>query len=87
MTNTTETPKDRYLVKVDGPGTWREVLNTDSSAYGGSNVGNAGSVTARAATDAERAQLGGDARYVLELTLPPLGAVALKLDAPPTAKS
>jgi 1,4-alpha-glucan branching enzyme len=33
-----------YRIKVPFSGTWREVLNTDSSLYGGSNVGNAGSV-------------------------------------------
>jgi 1,4-alpha-glucan branching enzyme len=33
-----------YRIKVPFSGTWREVLNTDSSIYGGSNVGNAGSV-------------------------------------------
>jgi 1,4-alpha-glucan branching enzyme len=25
-------------------GTWREVLNTDAAGYGGSNVGNAGTI-------------------------------------------
>jgi 1,4-alpha-glucan branching enzyme len=33
-----------YRIKVPFSGTWREILNTDSSLYGGSNVGNAGSV-------------------------------------------
>ena len=31
-----------YRVRVPFAGTWREVLNTDSAHYGGSNVGNAG---------------------------------------------
>ena len=31
-----------YRIKVPFSGTWREVLNTDSALYGGSNVGNGG---------------------------------------------
>ena len=34
-----------YRIKVPFSGTWREVLNSDSALYGGSNVGNAGAVT------------------------------------------
>ncbi|MDR3074057.1 MAG: alpha amylase C-terminal domain-containing protein, partial [Deltaproteobacteria bacterium] len=45
---------------------WREVLNTDSELYGGSNVGNFGG---REAVNRER-------RHSLTLTLPPLGALA-----------
>jgi 1,4-alpha-glucan branching enzyme len=33
-----------YRIRVPFSGTWREVLNTDSELYGGSNVGNAGAV-------------------------------------------
>ena len=33
-----------YRISVPFSGTWREVLNTDSELYGGSNVGNAGAV-------------------------------------------
>ncbi|HET7679826.1 MAG TPA: 1,4-alpha-glucan branching protein GlgB [Xanthobacteraceae bacterium] len=33
-----------YRVRVPFAGAWREVLNTDSAIYGGSNVGNAGAV-------------------------------------------
>jgi len=33
-----------YRIKVPFPGVWREVLNTDSAVYGGSNVGNSGAV-------------------------------------------
>src|SRR5215510_1869042 len=34
-----------YRIKVPFSGTWREILNSDSALYGGSNVGNAGAVT------------------------------------------
>jgi 1,4-alpha-glucan branching enzyme len=33
-----------YPIKVPFSGTWREVLNTDSALYGGTNIGNAGAV-------------------------------------------
>jgi 1,4-alpha-glucan branching enzyme len=33
-----------YRIPVPFSGTWREVLNTDAAAYGGSNVGNAGAI-------------------------------------------
>jgi len=33
-----------YRIKVPFAGIWREVLNTDAAAYGGSDVGNAGAV-------------------------------------------
>jgi 1,4-alpha-glucan branching enzyme len=33
-----------YRIKVPFAGAWREVLNTDSERYGGSNIGNGGSV-------------------------------------------
>jgi 1,4-alpha-glucan branching enzyme len=33
-----------YRIRLPFSGTWREVLNTDAAAYGGSNVGNAGMI-------------------------------------------
>jgi 1,4-alpha-glucan branching enzyme len=41
------TPKayGNYRIKVPFSGVWREVLNTDSALYGGSNVGNGGAVS------------------------------------------
>jgi 1,4-alpha-glucan branching enzyme len=63
------TPQVRhdYRVKVPVAGPWREVLNTDSALYGGSNVGNAGAVIATRP----------DQEIELSLVLPPLGAVFL----------
>ena len=42
------TPASRYYYRVGVPfgGYWQEVLNSDSSAYGGSNQGNAGGIAA-----------------------------------------
>jgi 1,4-alpha-glucan branching enzyme len=63
------TPQVRhdYRVKVPVAGPWREVLNTDSALYGGSNVGNAGAVIATQS----------DQQIEISLVLPPLGAVFL----------
>jgi 1,4-alpha-glucan branching enzyme len=47
---------------------WREILNTDSEYYGGSNMGNYGEVWLDYA---------GDGQVFFTLTLPPLSAVAL----------
>jgi 1,4-alpha-glucan branching enzyme len=56
-----------YRVPVPFAGRWREVLNTDAAAYGGSNAGNAGLVDAvEGATGAE-----------LRLAVPPLAAIFL----------
>jgi len=59
-----------YRVPCPRAGEWQEVLNTDSGYYGGSNVGNGGGAVA--CTDNWH---GG---HFMELTLPPLAAVALK---------
>jgi 1,4-alpha-glucan branching enzyme len=39
-------PHEGYRVGLPSHGTWREVLNTDAAAYGGSGVGNLGQVEA-----------------------------------------
>ena len=53
--------------RVPFAGNWREVLNTDAAVYGGSNVGNAGRVTAVVTADSPE----------LHVVLPPLAAVYL----------
>ncbi len=58
-----------YRVRVPCPGNWREVLNSDSSHYGGGNVGNTGTVTAQGLVPE------------LTLTIPPLAAIYLVPDA------
>jgi 1,4-alpha-glucan branching enzyme len=56
---------------VPHAGAWRERLNTDAAAYGGSNLGNGGSVV----TDPVPSH-GYD--HSLALTLPPLAAIWLQ---------
>jgi 1,4-alpha-glucan branching enzyme len=61
------TPEVRYNYRVRVPfaGIWREVLNTDAASYGGSNMGNAGTVSAVVTPESPE----------LHLVLPPLAAL------------
>ena len=68
--NFTPVPRYGYRLGVPQGGLWREVLNTDASPYGGSNVGNGGSVHAE---DAPSHGLPAS----LPLTLPPLATIVL----------
>lgn len=70
--NFTESTHHGYRVGVPAPGSYQELLNTDSSHYGGSNEGNLGNVFAEPVPYHQY-------DYSLALTLPPLGAVFLKL--------
>jgi 1,4-alpha-glucan branching enzyme len=69
--NNTPIPRFNYRLGVPFEGVWAEVLNTDSSAYGGSNHGNVGGVLASPIPSHGRP-------FSLNLTLPPLGALYLK---------
>jgi 1,4-alpha-glucan branching enzyme len=46
VSNFTPVPRQDYRIGLPLPGRWREILNTDAAAYGGSNLGNAGGVIA-----------------------------------------
>jgi len=69
--NFTPIPRENYKVGVPFGGFYREVLNSDSQIYGGSNTGNMGGVFA------ENLPFHGRP-FSLTLTLPPLGMVVLK---------
>ena len=65
ISNFTPVPRHGYAVPLPDPGRWREILNTDAAAYGGSGVGNMGGVTAghdgsRRARDPDAAAAGHD---------------------------
>jgi 1,4-alpha-glucan branching enzyme len=68
--NMTPVPRVDYGIGVPRPGYWRELLNTDSDAYGGSNLGNAGGVNSVATS------MHGEAQSLF-LTLPPLATIFL----------
>jgi 1,4-alpha-glucan branching enzyme len=71
--NFTPVVRRGYRIGAPQPGTYREVLNSDSRHYGGSDVGNGGGVRAR-----ERPWM--DLPCSLELTLPPLAGLVLVID-------
>ena len=70
--NFTPVVRTGYCLGCPQGGTWKEIFNSDAEIYGGSNVGNVGEVIAKKAGDI------GSFPYYLELTLPPLGAIALR---------
>ncbi len=75
--NFTPVPRHGYRIGVPHPGQFREVLNTDGAAYGGSNMGNGGSVWTQPVPSH-----GHPAR--LALTLPPLAVlIHNKVDGKP----
>jgi len=72
--NFTPVPRHGYRIGVPAPGPYREVLNSDSRYYGGSDVGNNGRLVAAPAP-----WMGQPAQ--LELTLPPLaGLIVMRMD-------
>ncbi|HEY9762552.1 MAG TPA: 1,4-alpha-glucan branching protein GlgB [Trichocoleus sp.] len=72
--NFTPNPHYDYWVGVPKAGYYREILNSDASAYGGSGAGNYGG---------KQTHVWEQARwpYALSLTLPPLSVLVLKLDS------
>ncbi len=71
--NFTPVARENYWIGLPRPGRWREILNTDAPAYGGSGLGNLGAVTAAAP-----GHRGFPA--AAEVTAPPLAAVYLLFD-------
>jgi 1,4-alpha-glucan branching enzyme len=71
IANFTPVPHERYRVGVPEPGYSREVFNTDSQSYGGSNFGNGGGVMAEPVPWMGRP-------YSLPLRVPPLGVLFFK---------
>ena len=70
--NFTPVPRVGYRLGVPKLGLYREILNTDSEMFGGSNMGNSGAVEAE--------PVGHHGRPAsLTMTLPPLAIVAFKL--------
>ncbi|MBS0848240.1 1,4-alpha-glucan branching enzyme [Citrobacter sp. JGM124] len=72
--NFTPVPRYQYRFGINCPGLWREVLNTDSMFYHGSNMGNEGLTNSEAIESHGR-------RHSLSLTLPPLSTIWLVREA------
>jgi 1,4-alpha-glucan branching enzyme len=71
--NMTPIPRHGYRIGVPRAGRWREVANTDSRFYGGSDLGNDGGAHAHDQPSH------GESHSVL-LTLPPLATVMLRAE-------
>ena len=71
VANLSPVPRHGYRVGLPARGPWSEVLNTDATEFGGSGVGNGGSVEA-----VDTAWHGQP--YSADLTLPPLGVLWLR---------
>jgi 1,4-alpha-glucan branching enzyme len=72
--NLSPVPREEYRLGLPQAGRWREALNTDSTYYGGSDVGNLGGVEAEAVPWHEQP-------FSAEVVLPPLGVVWLVPEA------
>jgi 1,4-alpha-glucan branching enzyme len=63
ITNFSPVPHERYRLRMPTPGVWREILNTDDLAYGGSGVSN------------QSFAVDVDTELYTELRIPPLATV------------
>jgi 1,4-alpha-glucan branching enzyme len=68
--NLAPVPRPDYRLGLPRAGRWREVLNTDSSFYGGTDTGNLGGIEAEPVGWHEQP-------FSAEVTLPPLGVIWL----------
>ena len=71
--NFTPVSRNAYRIGVPAAGFWREVLNTDASAYGGGNAGNMGGVMAEGVPH-------NGQPYSIVAVLPPLASVFFRQD-------
>jgi 1,4-alpha-glucan branching enzyme len=71
--NFTPLPRHHYRIGAPRRGRWREAINTDSSLYGGSNLGNGGHVTASSGRSHGQP-------FCIDLTVPPLSTLLLRFD-------
>ena len=75
MANFTPVVRYDYRIGVPEAGRYRELLNSDATAYGGENVGNSGVVESDPREHHGRP-------HSLSLTLPPLAVLYLKREHP-----
>ncbi|SCX09691.1 1,4-alpha-glucan branching protein GlgB [Candidatus Aquiluna sp. UB-MaderosW2red] len=68
VVNFSPNPQHDFRIGLPSPGTWQELINTDSEAYGGSGVGNFGAVITEPISHNGHGQ---SAR----ISVPPLGAI------------
>jgi 1,4-alpha-glucan branching enzyme len=73
ISNFTPVPRTKYQIGAPRRGRWAEIFNSDAAIYGGSNLGNGGSVVA-----IEKRSHGQP--FSIELNVPPLATVLLRFD-------
>ena len=73
--NFTPVPRTNYRFGVPRAGTWQECLNSDAKIYGGSGYGNLGGLATSPIPSHGH-------NHSLSVTLPPLGIVFMKAEAP-----
>ncbi|RLB39945.1 MAG: 1,4-alpha-glucan branching enzyme, partial [Deltaproteobacteria bacterium] len=73
--NFTPVPRHQFRVGMPRPGNWKEILNTDATPYGGSGMGNPGTISTEA-----HPWHGRDCS--MKITLPPLAALFFKGERP-----
>lgn len=69
--NMTPVPRDEYRIGVPVPGYYKEILNSDASKYGGSNIGNNGGVYSEPIASHGR-------ENSIAMTVPPLSCVVFR---------
>ncbi len=74
VSNFTPEPRRNYRIGLPHRGRWKEILNTDAPAYGGSGIGNLGGVTAFS-------QPSHGFPASAEITVPPLATVYFEFDS------
>ncbi len=74
--NLSPSPRDSYRIGLPFAGRWTEILNTDAAGYGGSGVGNGGSVEAVP-------EVWDDRPASAQIVLPPLSTVYLQFNRTP----
>jgi 1,4-alpha-glucan branching enzyme len=78
LVNATPEPRENYRVGVPRPGRWQELLNSDAEVYGGSGMGNLGSV--------ESAPVAYHGHFhSVNVTLPPLSVTLFGCEGTPPA--
>jgi 1,4-alpha-glucan branching enzyme len=76
--NFTPNPHYGYAIGVGKPGVYREIFNSDSELFGGSNLGNGGKVVAIA-------EPRHGFEHSVRVTVPPLGVVVFKAEKAATS--
>ncbi|MEW5757392.1 MAG: 1,4-alpha-glucan branching protein GlgB [Pseudomonadota bacterium] len=71
LLNCTPVPRRAYRIGVPRPGRYREVINSDSNYYGGSNIGNSGDIPSEDLPWMNRP-------HSIQVIVPPLAGLVLK---------